>query len=148
MTDPAAQRRFAAQLLQQDQPLSDPEYKEYRMNLECVLSRAERREQVARYVVLVSLVLSLVLMFVGGSKVLGDFDPWSTRSTSISVVLGVVYVAATVLFWVSLASYFSRFRPGIRNAQDQIREAMLHDVQRQLRELREQLNSSRSQDAT
>jgi len=148
MTDPDSRRRFAAQLVQQDQALSDSKYKEYRMNLERVLSRAERRERIAGYVVVASLVVGLVLMFVGGSRVLGDFDPWSNQATALSVALGVVYVAATVLFWISLASYFSRFRPGVRTARDQLRDAALLDVQRQLRELREQLASSREKDGT
>ena len=138
MADRHDETGFASRLLRQDEPPTDAEYREYRRRLEDALAAAERRVRVTGYVVVGSCVVSLTLMFVGGSKVLGDFDPWSRDATAWSVAAGVVYVLATGLFFLSLASYCSRFRPRVRDAKDQLRDTAILGLQRQLRELREQ----------
>ena len=129
---------FAARLLGQDEPLSDAQYQEYRRGLDDALRAAERRERLAGRVAVGSFVVSLTLMFVGGSKLLGDFDPWSKGATVVSVAAGAVYLLATALFFLSLASYYSRFRPRVRDAKERLRDLVLLDLQRQIRELREQ----------
>jgi hypothetical protein len=138
MPDQHNPRGFASRLLQQDESLSDSKYQEYRMKLENALRVAERREKLAGRVVVASCVITVTLMFVGGSRLLGDFDPWSKEANFVSVAAGVVYLLATGVFFLSLASYFSRFRPGVKAAREEIRDAMLLDLQRQVRELREQ----------
>ena len=149
MTNSHNTSRFAAQLLQQDEPLSDSQYKEYRMKLENALTTAERREKLARRVVVVSCVVSFTLIFVGGSQIFGDFDPWSKEATIVSVTLGVIYFLAAVIFPLSLASYYSRFRPRVREAKEQIRDASILDLQREICELRKQIAAtSRHEDAT
>ena len=72
---------FAMQLLQQDQPFSESEYKEYRMKLEDALTAARRRERLVGHAAWVSFLIGVVLMFVGGSRVVGDLDPWSRDAT-------------------------------------------------------------------
>jgi hypothetical protein len=129
--------RFASELLRQDEPLSDSEYQEYRRKLENALTAADRREKRAGRIVVASGVISLTLMFVGGSKLLGDFDPWSKDANVVSVAAGVVYLLATGLFFLCLASYYSRFRPAVRDAKERLRDASILDLQRQIRELRE-----------
>jgi hypothetical protein len=129
---------FASRLLRQDEPLSDAQYQEYHRKLEGAFRAAERRERLAGRVVIGSCVVSLTLMFVGGSKLLGAFDPWSKDATIWSVAAGVVYFLATGLFFLSLASYYSRFRPRVRDAKERLRDAAILDLQRQLRELHEQ----------
>ena len=57
---------FAMQLLQQDQPFSESEYKEYRMKLEDALTAARRRERPVGQAAWVSFLIGVVLMFVGG----------------------------------------------------------------------------------
>ena len=126
---------FAARLLRQDEPVNEVKYQEYRMKLENALRAAEQRLKVTGWVVVVSCVISFTLMFVGGSKVIGDFDPWSRNANVASIVVGVVFLVATVLFWVSLASYYSRFRPGLADAKERLRDANILDLQRQIREL-------------
>src|SRR5262245_41591547 len=114
---------FAARLLQQEEPVNEEKYQEYRLKLENALTAAERRLKVTGWVVVVSCVISLTPMFIGGSKVIGDFDPWSRDATTASLALGAVFLIATVLFWVSLASYYSRFRPGLTDARERLRDA-------------------------
>jgi hypothetical protein len=139
MNDPRDPNSLAARLLRQDEPVSPARYQEYRAKLEAAVTAARWRERLAGRVVVISCVLSLTLMFVGGSKVLGPFDPWSKEATPLSVSAGVVYCLATGVFWLSLASYFSRFRPGVSEARERLRDADLLELQQQVRELREEL---------
>ena len=81
---------FAMQLLQQDQPFSESEYKEYRMKLEDALTAARRRERLVGHAAWVSFLIGVVLMFVGGSRVVGDFDPWSRAGPLMSVIVVLV----------------------------------------------------------
>lgn len=138
MADTHDLNAFATRLLRQDSPPSDAEYRDYRERLAKALAGAERRVRVTGYVVVGSLIVSLALMYVGGSKLLGDFDPWSKGATFLSVTAGALYWLATILFFVSLASYYSRFQPKVRDAKEQLRDSVILDLQRQLRELREQ----------
>lgn len=133
--------RIGAKLLQHDQSLTDSEYHEYRMKLDRALARAERREKQARIVVVVSFAVALALMFVGGGRLLGSFDPFDKNATITSVTLGVIYCAAAVLFWVSIASYFSRFRPQAREARDNVRDAHIFEIQRDICSLRKQIEA-------
>jgi len=135
--DPRDTRGFASRLLRQDEPLSDSQYQEYHARLEAALTAAERRVKVAGWVVVTSCVLVLALTFLGASKLLGDFDPWSKESTAWSVAAGVAYWLATATFFLSLASYYSRFRLGVKDARERLRDAALLDLQKQIRELRE-----------
>jgi hypothetical protein len=136
MTDPRHTDSFASQLLRQEDGLSDSQYREYREKLERALEKAMRRERLVYWVCAVSCVVMVTLSFVGGSKVLGDFDPWSKGANFWSVTAGVVYVLATILFFLSLASYYSRFRPATRDAGERLRDASILELQQQVRELR------------
>ena len=130
---------FAMQLLQQDQPLNTPDYREYRMKLENALTAAERREKLTAWIAGISFVVALVLMFVGGSKVFGDFDPWDKDATFLSVTLGGLYAIAMIAWPVALAVGFSRFRPRIREIKEQIRDTSILALQAEIAELRKQI---------
>ncbi|APW63697.1 hypothetical protein [Paludisphaera borealis] len=139
MADSHHTRRFTSQLLQQDESLSDSQYKDYRMNLENALTAAERKEQLAAYVGAASFAVALMLMFVGGSAILGDFDPWSKNANPLSVTVGVIYCLASVTWPLALAVGFSRFRPAVGAAKERLRDAMILDLQREIRALRRQI---------
>lgn len=136
MTDPRNADSLASRLLRQADGLSDSQYEDHRMKLEQALTTAERREKIVYWVCAVSCVVSFTLTFVGGSKVIGDFDPWSKGANVWSVIAGVIYILATALFFLSLASYYSRFRPAAREAKERIRDASILELQQQVRELR------------
>lgn len=138
--------RLASQLLQLDEPLNDSQYKEYRMSLETALTLAQRREKRAAWVAGVAFAVSLILMFVGGSEIVGDFDPWSPRATFLSSTLGVIYFVANIVWPVSLASYFARFRPKIRDIKEQIRDTSLLALHSEIAELRKQVGAMSRRD--
>lgn len=136
MTEPEKKHRLATELLRQDAPPHNATYEEYRMKLEEALTKAERREKQVGVVAVVSFVVALVLMFVGGTQVVGAFDPWDEDANALSIMLGVIYVIASVLFWLLLAAYFSRFRPRVRQARDDLRDAHLAKLEHEIAELR------------
>jgi hypothetical protein len=136
---------FGKELLRQDERLNESEYKEYRMKLEDSLNRAERNEKLVGRIVAICFIVAFALMFVGGSQVLGSFDPWDDGATIISVTLGVIYCIAAVVFWVGLASYFSRFRPQTREAKENIRDARLLELERQIQVLRSEIKEAINQ---
>lgn len=139
MTNSSQSSRLALQLLQQDQPLTESEYKEYRMKLEQELKSVERREKLALRAASVSIVLAFVVMVIGASDVAGDFDPWSKDATILSVALGVTYILAWVVFLLSVASTVSRFRPRIKDLKEQIRDASILALHGEIAELRKQV---------
>jgi hypothetical protein len=129
--------RFASELLRQDEPLSDSEYQTYRGKLENALATTARREKLTRRFVVASCVITFALMFVGGSKVVGDFDPWSKDATFVSMTLGLVFSLAIATFLLSSVTYFWWYQPKVKDAKERLRDANLLDLQRQIRELRE-----------
>jgi hypothetical protein len=84
-------------------------------------------------------------MFVGGSQVVGSFDPWDDDATIVSVTLGAIYCVAGVVFWIALASYFSRFRPRTREVKDNLRDARMLELEREITELRREIKESLKQ---
>lgn len=147
MPDTSDQTRFAMQLLRQDEPLSDSEYKEYRMQLENALTTAERREKLAGHVTWIAFAVAFALMFVGGTKVAGAFDPTSRDATILSTALGAIYVLACITWPVALAVAFSRFRPRVRELKEQIRDTHILALQGEVAELRKQIAAISRNDA-
>jgi hypothetical protein len=141
MPEPHETSRFAMQLLQQDEPLNPTAYKEHRMKLENALTTAERREKLAVRVAGTSFVVAIVLMFAGGAKVFGSFDPWDKDATIVSVTLGVIFAVVSVAWPIALAVGFSRFRPRIREIKEQIRDTSLLALQCEIAELRKQISA-------
>lgn len=146
MDNSHATSRLATQLLQLDESLSDTQYKEYRMTLENALTTAQRREKLAGRIAGGAFVAGLILMFVGGSKVVGSFDPWSSDATILSVTFGVIYVIATFAWPVALATGFSRFRPEVRDIKEQIRDTSLLALHSEIAELRKQIGAMSRRD--
>ncbi|MCA9057912.1 MAG: hypothetical protein KDA85_05415, partial [Planctomycetaceae bacterium] len=108
-------------LLQQDTIFTDTAYEEYRMTLNDALDRAERNEKRTGWTAISCFVIALGLMFVGGSQVVGSFDPTDKDATAVSITLAAIYAVSAIVAWLALASYFSRFRPRTRQAKENIR---------------------------
>lgn len=136
---PPPMKSIGAQMLEYDEPLNESDYKDYRMNLNVALDRVERNEKILYHVCWVSFLLAMILMFVGGSGIAGSFDPTSDQATPVSISLGVVYLLASVTWPLAAASLYSRIRPKIRRIRDEIRDANILELRRELKELREQL---------
>lgn len=137
MNRESAHGRFIDRLVQEDVLLSDADYEQYRGSLTETLEKAERGKRVSLQVAVYGYLLSFVLMFVGGDRVFGAFDPFDNEANLLSVCLGGIYVLSLVAAPVAIASYFSRFRPRSRQAQDQIVGLQLLRLQQEIRELRE-----------
>ena len=132
----------AEKLIAQDPMLAGEDYERYRQALQSALARAERREQMAFSVCLVSGVISFSLMFVGGSRHFGSFDPWDSTATPVSIVLGITFLVASIVFWILFASYYSRFRPNTRREQESLRDEQMRQLERSIAELRELILAS------
>lgn len=139
MSDSFPVNRLALQLLQQDQPFNEADYKEYRMKLEHQLRTVERREKLAVRAATLSIVVAFLVFMIGGSGIAGDFDPWSKNATVVSVALGVTYVIAWVVFLLSVATAVSRFRPQVRDLKEQIRDTSLLALHAEIIELRKKV---------
>jgi hypothetical protein len=137
MTDSPDPRRFAADLLRQDESPTEAEYQAYRGKLDSALRASERWAKWTGRVVAASCIIGFVLMFAGGSKVLGDFDPWSQNATPVSVALGLVFALTIVVFLLSSTTYFWWLQPGVQGVKGRLRDANILDLQRQLSELRQ-----------
>jgi uncharacterized membrane protein len=131
-------RSLGAALLREE-TLDKSAYEEYRMNLELALNRAERFEKIVFHICWASLLVALVLMFVGGSQVVGSFDPYDETANPLSITLGIIYVLANIAWPLSLASLYSRFRPRIRSEKQELSDAKIDNLQREVEELREGL---------
>ena len=110
------------------------------MSLELALSRAQRRETIAFHVCWVSMLVAMVLMFVGGSRVVGSFDPYDVTATPWSMALAVIWVLANIAWPLSLASVYSRFRPRIRRLKQDASDAKMDQLERSVEQLRERLD--------
>lgn len=139
MLEPGGLKRSLSAALLRAETLDKSKYEEYRMNLELALNRAERFEKIAFHTCWASLLVAVVLSFVGGSKVVGSFDPYDERANPLSITLGIIYVLASIAFPLSLASSYSRFRPRIRSVKQEISDAKIDKLQREVEELRGQL---------
>lgn len=126
--------------------LAGDEYERYRSQLKSALARAEFKERLAYRVCLVSGVISFSLTFAGGSRIFGSFDPWDSTATPVSMALGIVYLVASILFWVLMASYYSRFSPHTRRAHDALRDEQICQLERSVAELGELIRASRPSD--
>lgn len=132
--------KLVDRLLQQDVDPNDTRYQEHRMQLELALKKAEQQEKIVSSITVISLILSLTGMFLGGTRAVGAFDPWEKDATILSVTIGVIYFVALILFWFSLASYFSRYRPRVRNVKEQIRDANIQLLHQELQDLKQQVS--------
>lgn len=138
------QTSLGARLLQQDAGLTNDEYRDYRMKIEMALNSAERAEKRLTWIAGVSFGVGLVLMFVGGDKTFGSFDPYESTANAVSITLGVIYVAANILFLLSIAVYFLRYRPRLSQARFDIRDADILALKREVNELRDQIAATSS----
>lgn len=139
MSEHRHKNSLGAALLREETP-DKTKYEEYRMSLELALSRAQRREIIAFHVCWVSMLVAMVLMFVGGSRVVGSFDPYDDTATPLSITLGVIWVLANIAWPLSLASVYSRFRPRIRRLKQDASDAKMDQLERSVEQLRERLD--------
>lgn len=142
MADPRSPEDLASGLLAQEPSLNSQRYKEHRMQLEHQLARAERSLQITKWVVVVALLAGVVSMFVAGSRSLGSPDPSDRDATVLGVFFGVVNIIAAIVFYMGLASYFSRFRPRIHRLREDLQNESIRELRSEVAELKQMLAQS------
>ena len=128
---------FVKALLQQGPQLSPEEYAAYRRKLKERLARAESDERLMRRMVFIVCGLAGVLWFVWGGFRLNDVQALSGAVWSVVLVASAL---VPVFAGYAVVLYFLKYRPRLRDAQQQEQRALLVDIQRQLDELRAQLS--------
>jgi hypothetical protein len=139
MTDSPSPPSFSHRLIEQDRPLHSPQYQGHRMQLELKLTQARFRERLTFRIVVAALLTALVLLPVCGMRLFGSPDPGDRTANWLSVSLGAIQVLATITFWVGLASYYSRFRPAVRQLSEDVRDETIRELRDEVRTLQQQV---------
>ena len=128
-------------LLQHDSTLNSPRYEEHRMDLERKLTQAERREALAHRVAVGALVMAVITGVLCASQVAGSADFGDKSATPLSIAITVLYVVSLAVFGIGFASYFSRYRPAVRQAREQLVLESIRELRHEVRELREMVEA-------
>jgi len=149
MADGKQHRSFAELLLAQDQPLSESQFKEYRMQLEEKLASAVRLEKRVRLVAIVAWIAAIVLPLAvavvdriarGMSPLppirLGIPPEVHAAPGTFASVLGVIYMVTISFAWLVGLLYLIKSRPSLRRAREEYQAALLADLQRQIAEIK------------
>ncbi|MBI1311076.1 hypothetical protein GC176_07185 [bacterium] len=117
------------------------------MKLESALDQLERREQFILKLCKLFVVITIALMILGGSEVLGGFDPWNANANILSITLGIIYVIFAVSTAMLAAYYFSNLRPTTRQTRDTLFQHSLSEMAQALDAIREEVRSLKDRDA-
>ena len=128
---------FGSKLLQQDKSLHSDRYKEHRMQLEHQLIQAESHKRLAKRVVVGALLVAAAVFPILASHVFGGPDPYDKDATVFSIAAGGVYIVACAVFFIGMASYYSRFTPRVRRAREELRDESIRELCREVAELRQ-----------
>ena len=137
MSERYVPENFRSELLRQDELLDSERYKEHRMQLEHQLARAESRERLAKHVVIGAILVATLAFSILGLRGFRGADPFDKEATAFTIAVGVAYTLAWVVFFVGVASYFSRFLPRMRRAREELREETIRELRREVADLRQ-----------
>ena len=115
------------------------------MQLEAELSRAKHKEKRVMWILPIAYATSVILMFIGGSKLFGSFDPWSSNANVVSLALGAIYLIAMVATPMLLAYYLSNLWPRIRRLKNDLLQHSANEQQHSIHELRHELRDLRNE---
>lgn len=138
---------LGTRLLKQDPTLNSPRYEEHRMELERKLTQAERREVLAHRVAVGALVMAVISGALIASRVAGSADIGSDSATPLSIAITLLYIVSISVFGVGLASYYSRYRPAVRRAREQLVLESIRELRGEVRELRQKIDARPPGDA-
>jgi hypothetical protein len=131
----------AEDLIAQDHAISDTQLETFKMNLMTSLAKLEARAQAVRRAIIISLALTVTCVI--GVIPLEAFQlaqvPWV--ATLWVAMGGVSFTCAAVL----LVLYNERYRQAINRGRWEMQTAAMADLQRELRELTQQLRDMRGE---
>ena len=128
-------RNIMEQLLDQELPPTNEQYLAYRQRLSDGIRKVQKQEKIVRNATQCAWALFAAIM-VGGFIV--DFNR-DAFSEMVRLYLMAATVISTGLAIALLAIYLINYRPSLRHAEQ---EAMLLSLQRQLHDLRGQIQQS------
>ena len=137
-----ASGNLRSKLLQQDESIHSERYKEHRMQLEHRLIQAESHRRLTKRVVVGALLIAAALFPVAASRVFGSPDPYDKDATFFSIAVGGMYIVACAMFFIGMASYYSRFTPRVRRAREELRDESIRELRREVAELRQLVEGS------
>ena len=151
MSDGKSHKTFSELLVNQDEPISESQFKEYRMHLEQKLTAAERSERRIRTTAIVAWLVAIVLPLgvvvidrIGrGMSLLPPIRlalPVEVHAVpgTIGNVVSVLYMATIFFAWLIVLVYLIKSRPAFHRARDEYQAALFTDLQRQVAELKRQ----------
>ena len=151
MSNDKSRKTFSELLVDQDEPISESQFKEYRMHLEQKLTAAKRSERRVRITAIIAWLVAILLPL--GVVVIDRFGrgmfllppirlalPVEVHAVqgTIGNVLGVFYMVTIFVAWLIVLVYLIKSRPAFHRARDEYQAALLADLQRQVTELKRQ----------
>lgn len=136
MHDKSLPESFGSRLVEQDETLHGPRYKEHRMQLELKLAQAEARERLVKRVTIGGVAAAALVFPLLASRLFGGADPFDKDATVLSVALGVIYAVGWIVFFLGIASYYSRVLPNVRRAREEMQSATIDELRHDIGELR------------
>jgi hypothetical protein len=144
-------KSFAELLVAQDEPISETQFKEYRMHLEQKLASAARFERRVRITAIVAWLVAILLPLglVVVDRILRGMSPLPPIRLALPVeihalpgtignLVGVLYMTTMSFAWLIVLVYLIKSRPAFQRARDEYQAAVFADLQRQLAEIRQQ----------
>jgi hypothetical protein len=151
MSNAKRPKTFAELLVEQDEPISETQFEEYRMHLEQTLAAAARFERRVRITAIVAWLVAILLPLglVVVDRIVRGMSPLPPIRLALPVeihvlpgaignIVGVLYMTTMFFAWLIVLVYLIKSRPAFQRAREEYQAALFADLQRQLAELKRQ----------
>ena len=139
MTESHHGKKFAEELVSQDDEVSRFDFGGFRMNLEQTLASIERRAAAVRRA---SLIASAAFVVFCVATMLLAQPPW------VQAVCAVCSYASLITAGVLLGLYWHKYRPSLEGARSDLQLSMIADLQRQVAALSKRLDDQNESTST
>jgi hypothetical protein len=133
MTESHHSRKFADELVSQDDGVSRFDFGGFRMNLDKTLESIERRARSTRRASLIASAITIAMLLL-------TFLSMATGVKWVTIVLGVCFYLALIVAGVLLTLYWHKYRPALDRARSDLQTSMIADLQRQVAALSTRLD--------
>jgi hypothetical protein len=139
VTESHHRRKFADELVSQDNEVSRFDFGGFRMNLEQTLESIEHRAAAVRRASLIACAAFVV--FSAATGLLAQ-PPW------VQLVCAVCSYASLITAGVLLGLYWHKYRPAVGRARSDLQLSMIADLQRQVAALSKRLDDQNESPST
>jgi hypothetical protein len=133
MTENHHGRKFAEELVSQDNGVSQFDFEEFGMNLDKSLESLERRARSVRRASLIASGLAIATLVLAMLSM-------ATNVRWVVCVLGVCFYLALIVAGVLLTLYWHKYRPAVDRTRSDLQISMISDLQRQIAALSRRLD--------